>query len=93
MAGPSAPPPQADLIRRIRNATVTRAIIEREARYHLGAVYDADGALVRESLRFPDKHRARDPKLLAMVQGLKPERRIARALYLGNAFTSAPAES
>ncbi len=39
------------------------------------------------SLRFPDKHRARDPKSLAMVQGLKVERRIKRALYLGHAFT------
>jgi capsular polysaccharide biosynthesis protein len=87
MAGPLAPPPPADLIRRIRNATVTRAVIQRKARYHLGAVYDADGALVRESLRFPDKHRARDPRSLAMVQGLKVERRIKRALYLGHAFT------
>jgi capsular polysaccharide biosynthesis protein len=89
MAGPSAPPPapQADLIRRIRNATITRAVIQRKARYHLGAVYDADGALVRESLRFPDKHRARDPKSLAMLEGLKIERRIKRALYLGHAFT------
>ena len=87
MVGPSAPPPRADLIRRIRNATVTRAVIQRKARYHLGAVYDADGALVRESLRFPDKHRARDPKSLAMVQGLKVEQRIKRALYLGHAFT------
>ena len=40
-----------------------------------------------ESLRFPDKHRARDPKSLATVQGLKVERRIKRALYLGHAFT------
>ncbi|MBA4098097.1 MAG: hypothetical protein C0484_15200 [Rhodospirillum sp.] len=87
MADPSAPLPQADLIRRIRNATVTRSVIQRKARYHLGAVYDADGALVRDSLRFPDKHRARDPKSLATVQGLKVERRIARALYLGHAFT------
>lgn len=86
MAGPSAPP-QADLIRRIRDATVTHSVIERKARYHLGAVYDADGALVHESLRFPDKHRARDPKSLAMVEGLKIERRIKRALYLGHAFT------
>ena len=81
------PAPRADLIRRIGNATVTHAVIERQARYHLGAVYDANGALVRESLRFPDKHRARDPKSLAMVQGLKIERRIKRALYLGHAFT------
>jgi hypothetical protein len=89
MAGPSAPlpAPQADLIRRIRNATVTRSVIQRKARYHLGAVYDADGALVPESLRFPDKHRARDSKSLAMVQGLKVERCIARGLYLGHAFT------
>jgi capsular polysaccharide biosynthesis protein len=89
MAGPSAPPPapQVDLIRRIRTATITRAVIQRKGRYHLGAVYDADGALVRESLRFPDKHRARDPKSLAMVQGPKVERRIARGLYLGHAFT------
>jgi len=62
-------------------------MIARKDRTHLGAVYDADGALVRESLRFPDKHRARDPKSLAMVQGLKVERRIRRALYLGHAFT------
>jgi hypothetical protein len=81
------PAPQADLIRRFHNATVTRSVIERKARYHLGAVYDADGTLVRESLRFPDKHRARDPKSLAMVEGLKVERRIQRALYLGHAFT------
>lgn len=78
---------RADLIRPIRNATVTRAVIVRQARYHLGAVYDADGALVRESLRFPDKHRARDPKSISMVQGLRIERRIERALYLGHAFT------
>lgn len=81
------PPPRADLIRRMSNATVTRSVIERKARYHLGAVYDGAGALVRESLRFPDKHRARDPKSLAMVQGLKVERRITRGLYLGHAFT------
>lgn len=62
------PAPQADLIRRIENATVTRSVIARKDRYHLGAVYDADGALVLESLRFPDKHRARDPKSLAMVR-------------------------
>ncbi len=86
---PSAPLPalQADMIRRIANATVTRSVIARKARYHLGAVYDADGALVPESLRFPDKHRARDPKSLAMVEGLKIGRRITRALYLGHAFT------
>src|SRR5688572_16287166 len=89
MAGPSAPPPapQADLIRHIRSATITRSVIQRKARYHLGAVYDVDGALVRESLRFPDKHRARDPKSLAKVQRLKVDRRIARGLYLGHAFT------
>src|SRR4026207_381442 len=87
MADPSAPLLQADPIPRIRNANVTRSVIQRKARYHLGAVYDADGALVRDSLRFPDKHRARDPKSLATVQGLKVERRIARALYLGHAFT------
>src|SRR5688572_3011085 len=81
------PAPRADLIRRIGSATVTRSVIERKARYHLGAVYDADGTLVRESRRFPDKHRARDPKSLAMVEGLKIERRIARGLYLGHAFT------
>jgi capsular polysaccharide biosynthesis protein len=81
------PAPRADLIRRIGNATVTRSVIARKDRYHLGAVYDADGALVRQSLRFPDKHRAGDPKSLAMVQGLKTGRRIPRALYLGHAFT------
>ena len=81
------PVPQADLIRRIGNATVTRSVIERKARYHLGAVYGSDGALVRESLRFPDKHRARDPKSLATVEDPKIERRIKRALYLGHAFT------
>jgi capsular polysaccharide biosynthesis protein len=78
---------QADLLWRFRNATVTRSVNVRKERYHLGAVYDADGALVRASQRFPDKHRARDPKSLAMVQGLKVERRIRRALYLGHAFT------
>lgn len=83
----SLPPPRADLIRHFHNATVTRSMIARKDRTHLGAVYDADGALVRESLRFPDKHRARDPKSLVMVQGLKIERRIRRALYLGHAFT------
>ena len=87
MASVPLPVPQADLIRSIGNATVTRAVIERQARHHLGAVYDADGALVRDSLRFPDKHRARDPKSLAMVEGLKVEQRIKRALYLGHAFT------
>jgi|SRR5688572_8104944 len=87
MASVPLPAPRADLIRRIGSATVTRSVIERKARYHLGAVYDADGTLVRESRRFPDKHRARDPKSLAMVEGLKIERRIERALYLGHAFT------
>ena len=87
MASVPLPAPQADLIRRIGSATVTRSVIERKARYHLGAVYDADGTLVRESRRFPDKHRAGDPKSLAMVEGLKIERRIGRALYLGHAFT------
>ena len=81
------PTPQADLIQRFRNATNTRSVIARKDGYHLGAVYDADGALVQESLRFPDKHRARDPKSLALVQGLKVERRIQRALYIGHAFT------
>jgi capsular polysaccharide biosynthesis protein len=87
MPSASLPAPRADLLRRFRDATVTRSVIARKDRYHLGAVYDADGALVRESLRFPDKHRARDPKSLALVQGLKIERRIRRALYLGHAFT------
>ncbi len=87
MPSASLPAPQADLIRRIGSATVTHSVIARKARYHLGAVYDADGALVRESLRFPDKHRARDPKSLAMVEGLKIGRHITRALYLGHAFT------
>jgi capsular polysaccharide biosynthesis protein len=81
------PAPHADLIRHFHNATVTRSVIARKDRTHLGAVYDTDGALVRESLRFPDKHRARDPKSLATVQGLKVERHIARGLYLGHAFT------
>jgi capsular polysaccharide biosynthesis protein len=89
MAGPSAPLaiPQPDLMRSVANATVTRCAIVREARYHLGAVYDADGALVEDSLRFPDKHRARDPEALTMVQGLKVEQHLARGLYLGHAFT------
>ena len=49
MVGSSTPlpAPQADLIARFRNATLTRAVVERKARYPLNAVYDADGALVR----------------------------------------------
>ncbi len=85
----SLPVPDAGMIMRIPHATVTRSVIMRQARYHLGAVYDAGGALVRESLRFPDKHRPRDPQFLASAreQGLTIERRIKRALYLGHAFT------
>ena len=49
MVGSSTPLPasHADLIARFRKATVTRAVVERKARYPLNAVYDADGALVR----------------------------------------------
>lgn len=81
------PAARADLLQRFRDATVTRSVIARKDRYHLGAVYDAAGALVPQSLRFPDKHRARDPKSLAMVPGLTVGKRIRRALYLGHAFT------
>ena len=68
----SLPAPHADLIRHFHNATVTRCRIARKERTHLGAVYDADGALVRESLHFSDEHRARDPQSLAMVQRPRP---------------------
>lgn len=77
------------MIMRIPSAIVTRSVIVRQARYHLGAVYDSGGALVRESLRFPDKYRAHDPQVLAgaRAQGATVGRRIKRALYLGHAFT------
>jgi hypothetical protein len=54
MAAQSAlpPAPRGDAILRICNATVTRSVIERKARYRLGSA----GSLLRESLRFPDKH-------------------------------------
>ncbi len=82
------PLPHRDMIRILPNATVTRAVMNRAGKFHLGAVYDSAGALVQASLRVPDKYRARDPGALSeALAGRVVERRLKRALYLGHAFT------
>lgn len=82
------PLPNRDSILRLRNVTVTRGLLDRPRRLHLGAVYDSDGLLVKESLRSPDKYRARDPAALAEALAGRPvEARLKRAIYLGHAFT------
>jgi hypothetical protein len=84
----SLPLPHRDMIQILPGATVTRAVMNRAGRFHLGAVYDSDGALVKGSLRMPDKYRARDPGTLPeALAGRRVETRISRAIYLGHAFT------
>src|SRR5512147_74622 len=91
MAHPPAPLsiPHAGMILRVPGATVTRSALSRKGGYHLGAVYDSGGSLVAQSLRSPDKYHAGDSHSLsaAFEGGRKAERRMARALYLGHAFT------
>lgn len=82
------PLPNRDSILRLRNATVTRGLLDRPRRFHLGAVYDSAGLLVKASLRSPDKYRARDPGTLGEALAGRPvETRLGRAIYLGHAFT------
>jgi hypothetical protein len=82
------PLPNRDTILHLRNVTVTRGLLDRPRRSHLGAIYDSDGLLVKASLRSPDKYRARDPGTLADALAGRPvETRLARAIYLGHAFT------
>ncbi|MEZ5832012.1 MAG: glycosyltransferase family 61 protein [Dongiaceae bacterium] len=82
------PRPDRDMILRLRNATVARAMMSRAGRFHLGAVYDSEGRLVKESLRVPDKYRARDPETLSeALGGRSVDARLPRAIYLGHAFT------
>jgi capsular polysaccharide biosynthesis protein len=81
------PLPDRDMIRRLRHATVTQAVMNRAGRFHLGAVYDSAGALVEASLRVPDKYRARDAATLSeALAGRTVEQHVPRALYLGHAF-------
>jgi len=82
------PLPHQGMIERLPDATVTRAIMNRAGRFHLGAVYDSAGALARTSLRVPDKYRARDPDTLSeALAGRRVEKRLSQAIYLGHAFT------
>jgi capsular polysaccharide biosynthesis protein len=82
------PLPHRGMIERLPDATVTRAMMNRAGRFHLGAVYDSAGTLATASLRSPDKYRARDPKALSeALAGRRAEKRLARAIYLGHAFT------
>src|ERR1700741_891239 len=82
------PLPHRDMIRILSNATVTRAVMNRAGKFHLGAVYDSAGALVQASLRVPDKYRGRDARALpGGLGGRGVERGLKRALYLGHAFT------
>jgi capsular polysaccharide biosynthesis protein len=76
------------MIERLSGATVTRGLIDRRGKFHLGAVYDSAGRLAAGSRRAPDRYRAGDPGLLGeALAGRAVERRLARALYLGHAFT------
>src|SRR6185295_12315451 len=87
MADESAPLPlpDRDMIQRVPHATVTRALMNRAGRFHLGAVYDSAGVLVKASLRVPDKYRARDAATLSeALAGRTVEQRLPRALYLGH---------
>lgn len=85
---PPLPRPNRDMMLRLSNATVTRAVMDRAGRFHLGAVYDSAGTLVNASLRTPDKYRARDPGTLTeALAGRRVETRLKRAVYLGHAFT------
>ena len=82
------PLPHRDMIQILPSATVTRAVMNRAGKFHLGAAYDSAGALVQASLRVPDKYRARDPGMLSEALGGRVvERRLKRALYLGHGFT------
>jgi capsular polysaccharide biosynthesis protein len=83
------PMPTREHITRLRDATVTRLVVGGKGEAHLGAVYDAGGALVKESQRLPDKkYPPRDPDTLAeAMQGRTPQVRLPRAVYLGHAFT------
>ncbi|HEV8390927.1 MAG TPA: glycosyltransferase family 61 protein [Dongiaceae bacterium] len=90
MGDPAAPLPRPhrEMIERLPDATVTRAVMDRAGRFHLGAVYDSAGALVPASLRVPDKYRARDPIALSEAPaGRRAATRLTRAIYLGHAFT------
>jgi capsular polysaccharide biosynthesis protein len=85
---PALPLPNRDMLVRLANATVTRISLDRDAKTLRGAVYDANGALVPASRRFPDVYRGCDPETLAeAMAGRHAERRLPRALYLGHAFT------
>lgn len=76
------------MIERLSHATVTRGLIDRRGKFHLGAVYDSAGRLAAGSQRAPDRYRAGDPEALGEALAGRPvERRLPRALYLGHAFT------
>ncbi|HET6160679.1 MAG TPA: glycosyltransferase family 61 protein [Dongiaceae bacterium] len=82
------PAPSRDMIQRLKNATVTRARVDRAGRFYLGAVYDSGGALAAASLRATDKYRSRNPDtLVEELAGRRVEQRLPRAIYLGHAFT------
>ena len=86
----SLPPPNMGMVMRLDNAVVTRAITRPKGERHSGAVYDSNGALVRQSQRFPQAARKWcDPPLLAeaLADGRQVERWLKRAIYLGHAFT------
>jgi capsular polysaccharide biosynthesis protein len=86
---PPLPAPSREHIMRLRDATVTRLVVGQNGETHRGAVYDAGGALVKESQRLPDKkYPPRDPETLAAaMQGRAPRIQLPRAAYLGHAFT------
>jgi capsular polysaccharide biosynthesis protein len=77
------PLPSRDMLLRLPNATVTRAIVDRETKSTRGAVYDAEGALVAASNRHPHSYRSCDPDTLPSGT---VGRHLQRAIYLGHAF-------
>ena len=90
MAGSTVPlpVPSREMIAVIRDALVTRGEVVREGGYHLGAVYDSAGALIADSLRFPDdRYRAQDAKTIKPGGAHADRKHLKRAIYLGHAFT------
>jgi capsular polysaccharide biosynthesis protein len=86
---PPPPVPTPEHIMRLHGVTATRLIVGGKGETHLGAIYDADGVLVKESQRFADaKYPSRDPETLAeAMEERSPQAHFPRAVYLGQAFT------
>ena len=86
----SLPPFSMDMVKRLDNVVVTRAIKRPQRQAHSGAVYDSTGALVRQAQPVPKAGRKWwDPPSVAeaLAGGRRVERRLKKAIYLGQAFT------